>query len=215
MSNFRSPPHLHRRQRRRRQEHTDRAIAVRLARGLRGSGQVGREGVEEPDGRTDRFLALHRRTPRRTRAGHHDRRRLPLLRDEPAQIHPGRHPRPRAVHAQHGHRRLDRRRRDSARRRAVRHARAVEAARPHREAARHPELRARGEQDGSRGLRPRRLRGHRVRLLDASGGPLALSDSGQRAPRRQRHHEERANAVVRWAKPARISGDGGGRAHRR
>ena len=50
----------------------------------------------------------------------------------------------------------------------LRHARAVEAPRAHREAARHPELRARRQQDGPRGLRPRRLRGHRVRLLDAA-----------------------------------------------
>ena len=45
----------------------------------------------------------------RARAGHHHRRRLPLLRDRQAQVHHRRHAGPRAVHAQHGHRRLDRR----------------------------------------------------------------------------------------------------------
>ena len=61
---------------------------------------------------------LDRRPARRARAGDHDRRRLPLLPDAAAQVHHRRHPRPRAVHAQHGHRRLDRRPLDRPRRRA-------------------------------------------------------------------------------------------------
>ena len=84
----------------------------------------------------------------RARAGHHDRRRLPLLRDRAPQVHPRRHARPRAVHAQHGDRRLDRRRGDPARRRAQRRPRAVAAARADRAAARHHRLRARRQQDG-------------------------------------------------------------------
>ena len=68
----------------------------------------------------------------RARAGHHDRRRLSLLRDGAAQVHPGRHAGPRAVHAQHGDRRVDRRRRDPAGRRAPRRARAVAAPRADR-----------------------------------------------------------------------------------
>ena len=75
------------------------------------------------DGRPDRLLALHRRPEGRARAGHHDRRRVPLLRDGAAQVHPRRHAGPRAVHAQHGDRRVDRRRRDPARRRAQRRPR--------------------------------------------------------------------------------------------
>ena len=61
--------------------------------------------------------------------GDHDRRRLPLLRDRATQVHRRRHARPRAVHAQHDHRRVDRRsRRDpdrcaqgGSRRRAATH----------------------------------------------------------------------------------------------
>ena len=96
-----------------------------------------REGVEEPARRPDRFLAVHRRPAGRARAGHHDRRRLPLLRDRAPEVHPRRHARPRAVHAQHGDRRVDRRRRDPAGRRAPRRPRAVAAARADRAAARH------------------------------------------------------------------------------
>ena len=53
--------------------------------------------------------AAHGRPARRARAGDHDRRRLPLFRHPAPQVHHRRHARPRAVHAQHGHRRLDRR----------------------------------------------------------------------------------------------------------
>ena len=42
------------------------------------------------------------------RAGHHDRCGVSLLRDRAAALHHRRHPRARAVHAQHGHGRLDR-----------------------------------------------------------------------------------------------------------
>ena len=77
-------------------------------------------------------LALdHRRPARRARAGHHDRRRLPLLRttDERSFIiadTPG----PRALHAQHGHRRLDRRPRADPDRRAQRASSTSRAATP-------------------------------------------------------------------------------------
>ena len=61
-----------------------------------------------------RFRAARRRALRRARAGHHDRRRLPLLRDRQAQVHRRRHAGARAIYPQHGHRRLDRRRRGAA-----------------------------------------------------------------------------------------------------
>ena len=64
--------------------------------------------------------AAHRRPAGRARAGHHDRRRLPLLRHPEAQVHHRRHARPHAVHAQHGHRRVDRRPRADPRRRPQR-----------------------------------------------------------------------------------------------
>ena len=67
----------------------------------------------------DRFLAVHRRPARGARAGHHHRRRLPLFRDRAAEVHPRRHAGPRAVHAQHGDRGVDRGPRHPAGRRAA------------------------------------------------------------------------------------------------
>ena len=171
--------------------------------------QVGRGGVQEPDRRADRLLALHRRPARRARAGHHDRRRLPLLRDRAAQVHPRRHARARAVHAQHGDRRVDGRRRHPARRRAARRPRAVAAARAHRATARHLELRPRRQQDGPGRLRPRRVR-QRSATTSPRSSPARRrvhADSDERAARRQRHRAERADAVVRRAEPARVSRD--------
>ena len=54
-----------------------------------------------------RSRAPRRRACGRARAGHHDRRRLPLLLDRDAHLHRRRHARPRAIHPQHGDRRLD------------------------------------------------------------------------------------------------------------
>ncbi len=82
------------------------------------------------------YLAVHRRPQGRARAGHHDRRRLPLLRDGEAQVHPRRHAGTRAVHAQHGHRRVDGGRRHPAGRRAPGRTGAVAAPRADRPAAR-------------------------------------------------------------------------------
>ena len=71
------------------------------------------EAVERTSARAGRRVhqpgAAHRRPAGRARAGHHHRRRLPLLRHAQAQVHHRRHPGPHPVHAQHGHRRLDRR----------------------------------------------------------------------------------------------------------
>jgi sulfate adenylyltransferase subunit 1 len=58
-----------------------------------------------------RSFAADRRPGSRTRAGHHHRRRAPLLRHARAQVHHRRRAGPRAVHAQHGHRRRRQRRR--------------------------------------------------------------------------------------------------------
>ena len=82
--------------------------------------------------------AADRRAARRARAGDHDRRRLPLFRDAEAALHHRRLPRAPAVHAQHGHGRLDRRRRGDPARRAQRGAGAVKAPRVHQRAARDP-----------------------------------------------------------------------------
>ncbi|CAA9467828.1 MAG: Sulfate adenylyltransferase subunit 1, partial [uncultured Solirubrobacteraceae bacterium] len=97
-----------------------------------------------------RPLAAHGRPARRARAGHHDRRRLPLLRHPAALLHPRGHPGPRAVHAQHGHGREHGGPGDHPRRRPPRRRGADPAPRGHRLAARDPAARRRGEQDGPR-----------------------------------------------------------------
>ena len=61
--------------------------------------------------------AADRRPVGRARARHHHRRGLPLLRHAGPQVHHRRRAGPRAVHAQHGHGRLQRRRRRGAGRR--------------------------------------------------------------------------------------------------
>ena len=109
--------------------------------------------VEERTRRRARPRAAHRRPARRARAGHHDRRRLPLVRHAAAALHPRRLPGPRAVHAQHGHRRLDRRPRAAAGRRPRRADRAVAPPRDDRRAAADPARDRRRQQDGPRRLR--------------------------------------------------------------
>ena len=73
--------------------------------------------TQAPAGAADRPVAAHRRPGGRARTGHHDRRGLPLLRHPRAQVHHRRRAGPRAVHAQHGHRRRRQRRRGGAGRR--------------------------------------------------------------------------------------------------
>ena len=72
------------------------------------SRRVERTSRERGDEHTEPGAA-HRRPARRAGAGHHDRRRLPLLRHAQAEVHHRRHPRAHPVHAQHGHRRVHRR----------------------------------------------------------------------------------------------------------
>ena len=78
---------------RRRQVDADRAPALRLeadlrghARGARALDDAARRGGHEP-------RAAHRRPAGRARAGHHDRRRVPLLRHAAPQVHHRRHAR--------------------------------------------------------------------------------------------------------------------------
>ena len=52
-----------------------------------------RQRAQGHDRRRDRPVAADRRPEGRARAGHHDRRRLPLLLDQPAQVHHRRHAR--------------------------------------------------------------------------------------------------------------------------
>ena len=131
----------------------------------------------------DRPRAADRRPARRARAGHHHRRRLPLLRHGPPQLHPRGLPRARAVHQEHGDRRVHRGRR----RRAHRRPQGCPGADPPAPvraaaAARGPRDRRR-EQDRPRGLQRGRVprdRGRRPAGRAASSGsvPMALPTSG-------------------------------------
>ncbi len=125
-------------------------------------------------GERHRLRAAGRRAGGRARAGHHHRRRLSLLRHRAAPLHRRRHARPRAVHPQHGDRRVECRACGGAGRCAPRRADADPAALLHRLAARHPPCRAGGEQD-----RPRRLRRSPLqrdpRRLPRRGAPASAS----------------------------------------
>ena len=125
----------HRRLGRRRQVHAHRPAALRHQVDLRGPARGGRAHQPRARRRVHQPRAAHRRPAGRARAGHHDRRRLPLLRHAEAQVHHRRHPGPHPVHAQHGHRRVDRRPRADPDRRPQRRARAVAPARVPRLAA--------------------------------------------------------------------------------
>ena len=179
---------------------------------LRGSAAVGREGVEEPVGRADRLLALHRRPARRARAGHHDRRRVSLLRDGQAQVHPGRHAR-----ATSSTRATWRRgpRRPTSRfcswtrgtafstsRGATRASRGCSASRDFVLAVNKMDL-----VDFDRAV----FDEHRDRVRDDSGRRVDASHSDERAPRRQRHRAERHARRGSRARPARAPRDGRGR----
>ena len=135
----------------------------------------------------------------RTRPGHHHRRRLPVLRDAAPALHPGRRAGPRAVHAQHGDRRIGVGSGGAAGRCAQGPAGADPPARGDRLAARHPPGRAGGQQDGPGRLRPGGVRQDRHRLLRAARQARAAGgdrDPGLRARRRQRHRAEHADALV-------------------
>ena len=132
--------------------------------------------VEERSRRRARPRAAHRRPARRARAGHHDRRRLPLVRHAAAALHPRRLPRPRAVHAQHGHGRLDRRPGAAAGRRPRRADRAEPPPRHDRRPAADP-ARDRGrQQDGPRRLRRGALRRRRARRCSSSAPTVGLHE---------------------------------------
>ena len=93
-----------------------------------------------------------------------------------ALVHPRRHAGPRPLHAQHGHRRLDRRPRAGADRRPQGPARAVAPARLPGGAARHPAPRGVREQDGPR-RRSTRSASARSRARSAElGAQLGIAD---------------------------------------
>ena len=149
--------------------------------------------------RQRRPRAAHRRPARRARAGHHDRRRLPLLHDAAAQLHHRRHPRPRPLHAQHGHRRVDGRPRAHPRRRAQRRRPAVAPPRVHRVAAAHPPPRRVREQDG-----PRRLGRGRLRVRSSTTSRTSRRSS--RSPTRRSSRSARSTATTSSSAPSGCPG---------
>ena len=143
---------------RRRQEHPDRAPAVRLegdlrgpARGRRADQQGPRRGLHQPG-------PAHRRPARRAGAGHHDRRGLPLFRHAAPEVHHRGHPGPHPVHPEHGHRGVHRRPGHRPGGRAQRADRAEPAARVPHHAAPGAAPGPGGQQDGPGRLRPGRVR---------------------------------------------------------
>ncbi len=108
-------------------------------------------------------VAAHRRPAGRARAGDHHRRRLPLLLHRHPQVHHRRRARARAVHPQHGDRRLDRPPGAHPGGRAQGRRHPDPAPRRHRPPARHPAPGRRGEQDGPGGLVGGGVRRHRAR----------------------------------------------------
>ena len=162
-----APPELlrvvDRRLGRRRQEHADRPAAARHQVDPRRPARRGRAHEPRARRRALRPRAADRRPARRARAGDHDRRRLPLLRHRAALVHPRRHARPRPLHAQHGHRGVDRRRRDRADRRPPAASSSSPSATPSSRRCCTCRTRRVREQDGPRRLGPRRVRRDRRR----------------------------------------------------
>ena len=173
----------HRRQRRRRQVDAHRPAAPRLQGDLRGPARAHR-GRQPPAGdRLRRPRPAHRRAAGRARAGHHDRRRLPLLLDPGARLRHRRLPGARAVHAQRDHRRLHRRPRGRARRRPQRGPRADPPAQPAGLPARRAAPRDLRQQDGPRRLRPRPVRGDpRASSPSSPAGSTCARSRSSRSP---------------------------------
>ncbi len=126
-------------------------------------------------------------------------------------------PGPPAVHAQHGHRRLDGRPRGRADRRAPRRARAVQAPRLHQRAAGHPRTSSwrstRWTSSTTRRSASRRSSGRVRGLRRAAAGRARLDHLHPhlRAARRQRRRALGADALVRGARAARAPRERGSR----
>ena len=106
-------------------------------------------------------------------------------------------PGPRPVHAQHGHRRLDRRRRGRPARRAQGRDRADAAAHLHRLDARDPARRLRRQQDGPRRLRRGALPRDRAR-------PAPSSRRASSSATRRRSRSRRCPATTSSTPPTRM-----------
>jgi hypothetical protein len=200
----------------RRQVDPDRPVAVRQQDDLRGpdGGPRSRLQAGRHPGRRDRLRPAGRRPGRRARARHHHRRRLPLLRHRQAQVHRRRHARPRAVHPQHGHRRLDRRRGRDPDRRPQGRADPDPPPQLSGQPAGHPPRGAGGEQDGPGRLGPGGVRPHRRRLsrLRRSDRPVGVHAHPDLGPGRRQHgQQERGDALVRRSDPDGLAGNRPGR----
>ena len=195
----RPAPPRHLRLGRRRQVDADRPPALRHEAGVRRPDGAGGGDERAPRRRLRQPRAPDRRAARRARAGNHDRRRLPRLRHAETPLPARRCPGPRAVHAQHGHGRLDRRRRGRPRRRAQGRDRADAPPHADRVAARGPAPRLRGQQDGSRRLRRGAVQRDRAgaRRADRRARRQGRGGDPDRRPaRRQRRRALRPDPVV-------------------
>ena len=161
---------------RRRQVDADRPAPLRLEAGHGRPARARRGDERAPRRRLRQPRAAHRRPPRGARAGDHDRRRVPVVRHPDAPLPARGRAGARPVHAQHGHGRLDRRRRRRPPRRAQGRDRADAAAHVHRRDARHPPHRLRREQDGPRRLRRGALPRDRARAATSSREQLGVRD---------------------------------------
>ena len=195
---------------RRRQVDADRPAALRAEPHLRRPVERARTRLAQArhHRRGGRFRAAARRPRSRARAGHHHRRRLPLFLDAAPLLHRRRHARPRAIHPQHGDRRLQRRARRAAGGRAQGPVAADKAPRHHRQPARHPLRGARRQQDRPGRLRPGDVRQNRCRVHGLRRHARLQGDHGDpdlRALRRQRVEPQRQHALVPGAGAAELS----------
>ncbi len=193
-------------------------LLLRLAADLRGPAGRRRAATAQRKGSTGGEVdlsLLDRRPQGRARAGHHDRRRLPLLLDQPAQVHHRRLPGPRAVHAQHGDRRLDLRPGDHPDRRPPRRAcsrRGATASSSRCSASStssSPSTRWTSSTGREEVFERDQARLHRLRHAARDGRPALHADLG--AEGRQRRRAEHAHALVPGRDAAAPARDG---AHR-
>ena len=168
-------------------------VIVRPARARRGDERAPRRRLRQP-------RAPHRRSPRRARAGDHHRRRLPLVRHPDPALSARRRARPRPVHAQHGHRRLDRRRRRRPPRRAQGRDRAdppAHASSPGCSGCRTSSSRStRWISSTSTRRGSARSKSSSRELSERLGISATRRDPDRGAPRGQRRRRLRADAVV-------------------
>ena len=192
--------HLHGRQRGRREEHADRTAAARLAVRLRGPGarRSRRRRRTATPGPIDFSLFTDGLSAEREQGITIDvayryfatARRKFILADTPGHEQYTRNMATGASTADLAILLIDARN-------GVRDA--VPAARANRAAARHHRLRARDQQDGPGRLRPRCLREIRDEFEEILTGASRARHPDERAARRQRHHAQRAHALVRRA----------------